>query len=339
MSAEITLLPAPSRPPVQAPPAQPAAQPLREPVHAVLKTISSVLNDRPNFVAGENRIAFDNAFARTTVSFTPVDVPTPDGCRVTGIAEVRTELPENLHVITDMEMAFFNTVAALGALLRDPASGKPVIVSRAALLVGDEQMLDRYGLLLHAAVLAHPDQLVTAFMFAEEGKVRPGAEFPRRPAGTPSPWDAAEFESVAGLIRQRGYCANAGATGVRAELDWAPGQVSAMAGDSLTSRLTLSATSPHPLFGDGLFCKLELPVAFPQDRVVELVNALNQLDSQAIDAPPFFGAWCAVLGTPRIAWVSFLPDGLYQPGLAGSVAGWMVMRHRIASEVICSRRA
>jgi hypothetical protein len=268
-----------------------------------------------------------------------VDVPTPDGCRVLEIAEARSELPESLHDFTSETMAVFNTVAALGALLRDPASGWPVIVSRAPLLAEEEGSLGHYGMLLHAAALSHPEQLVTAFMLAEEGGVRPGVAYPRRPEGEPSPWPAADFEQAAASMRRRGYAVSASATGLEAELDWPSTGEPGGTGPRCPSELVFSTNEPHPLLGDGLRCRLGLPLEFrSKERVIQLINALNLLETQAMDAPPLFGAWCQVPHRNRIAWVSFLPDSLRAPNLVANLAAWTVNRHWFARELISERR-
>lgn len=321
---------------------------LRAPVRDILDRMAGHFRDRGDFVSDDTGIAFHNRFARTAIRFTPVDCPTPAGRRVTEVAEVRTTLPAALAAeIDDRECALFNTVASLGALVRDVESGQPVVVTRAPLLAGDDGDLPRLGLLLHAAALAHPQQLLAATLLADTGRVPPDIAWARRAAGKGSPWDAAEFEPVAARMRGAGYAARAYATGLAAELAWPSGAAGAAVGaatadgasaDEPPASLVLTNTEAHPLFGDGLFCKLDLPVEFPPERQLALANALNALEARAIDGPPAFGAWCAVLKTGRIAWVSFLPDCIFQPHQAGYMAAWMTARRRLAWEVLHGRR-
>jgi hypothetical protein len=339
MSYEIPIPPAERRPhgaPAPAPSAQP---PLRPPVRDVLERFAGHFARRPGFAADEHGIAFDNDFPRTTLRFATVDCPLPGGQRVIEVAELRSELPEALHDLTDREIAVFNTHAALGALLRDPASGRPVLVSRTTLWAGDDAMLRRYGMLLHAAALTHPTQLAAAIMPAAPGDARPGDAETSPSSRRPSPWHAEELALVARLVRCPGYRARIEETLVAAELPWEPGRIPVPGEDRRVSLLGQTTREPHRLLGDGLWCKLELPLACHDPaRQAALANGLNQLEAQALDGPPFLGAWCAVPAAPRVAWVSFLPDVTYRPGLAASVAAWMVMRERFVREAMSARR-
>ena len=108
--------------PERRPPPSPGGPVLRPAIQPLLDRLSSHFGKKPDFVPAPTGFAFDNGVGRTRVSIEPVDFPTPDGYRVTEIGEVRTELRDSLQEITDLEMAVFNTLASLGALLRDPDS-------------------------------------------------------------------------------------------------------------------------------------------------------------------------------------------------------------------------
>lgn len=337
MSSEI--LDPPAAPDVAGESRSPAAPGLRPEARDLLERFAVALRGRPGFTVGEGALAFENQVGETTISLRPVDLPTVDGYRVTEMAEVRTVLNPALGEMDETEMAWFNTYAALGALLHEPGSERPVIVSRTALLAGNDAMLGRYAWLLLASVLAHPEQLIAALMVAHHGGVDPLRAHARRPAAEPCPWEDGEFERLVSQMRERGYYSNGGEGGLVAELPWEPDEVSVVAGHRGTSLLTFSVEDPHPHFGDGLLVRLQLPLPFaPQDRQVAVVHALNRLESEAIDGPPLFGAWCMVPRTPRVAFTAFLPDVMHQPGLAGSVVAWFVQRHRLAREAIGNGR-
>jgi hypothetical protein len=68
--------------------------------------------------------------------------------------------------------------------------------------------------------------------------------------------------------------------------------------------------------------------------MAETANRLNLFEFEAVDAPPFFGAWCVDFATKSLAHVGFMPNLLYIPGTAMNVAAWMMARSKIARVVV-----
>jgi hypothetical protein len=95
-----------------------------------------------------------------------------------------------------------------------------------------------------------------------------------------------------------------------------------------TSLLQLTTREAHPRIGNGLFCRLELPLKMSDEDANETASRLNLLDFAAADSPPFFGSWCSSPQSGRVTYVSFWPNLLFHPGTAAMVASWM--EHRSA---------
>jgi hypothetical protein len=162
----------------------------------------------------------------------------------------------------------------------------------------------------------------------------PESEFAR--AVQPSSWGAEDFELTQEQLDQFGVYANGGEGGLTAEFPWDAGAVSSMdwlvsGGErKRTSLLTLGTEERHPCLGHGLLCRLVLPVNYSFERAVEVVHCLNQLELAAVDAPPFFGAWCVSPSSGMLTFVCFWPNVLYAPGTSTNIAVWLGHRSRIA---------
>jgi len=305
---------------------------LRPAAAAVFRKLCVNIRKYPGFHAKGSVASFDNAFLRTTLSFTPADVATPSGDRIRAIAEVVSDLPDRLQDISDQEMAIFNCVAVLGALLRDPGTGRLVVRSRVTLCERDEGRMDRYGMLLQAAVPGHRDQLDAALRLASKGKIPAKGRLPRRPKGEPSPWGPRDFDTVEAVLRQEGCPVARDAGRIEARVPWSgtpEGEVEEQIG-----WIEVSNQSPHPLLSDGLLCRLVLPLKQPAEDLVRLAHALNVLEAQALDAAPSFGAWCVPHGDPRLNWVAFMPDVIHRDDLALSMATWLLYRNWYAGEAL-----
>ena len=95
-----------------------------------------------------------------------------------------------------------------------------------------------------------------------------------------------------------------------------------------TSLLQLTTLEAHPRIGNGLFCRLELPLKMSDEEAAETASRFNLLEYAALDSPPFFGSWCSSPQSGRVTYVSFWPNLLFHPGTAAMVASWM--EHRSA---------
>lgn len=87
---------------------------------------------------------------------------------------------------------------------------------------------------------------------------------------------------------------------------------------------------PHPQLGNGLLATLQLPVIADALTVAKLANELNYMEANFWTGFPLTGCWHSRMAGDDvgIAFTTFIPNVLYQPGIATNVAFWMLHRAR-----------
>lgn len=299
---------------------------LRPLIRGLIDRMASELGQYPGYEALPGGLAFDNRVGRTTVGFRGVEPASIDGRKLCELAEVRTELQEDFQEFSGQILAHFNSMASLGAVLREPDTGRVVVYTRCPIYVGDDDVLGHYGLLLHAAAMAHDDQVIAGVCAGTGREVPEHLIRPIRGAGVPAPWGLEDFAAWAARLHQLRLPATASAESLMASLPWPADTGFPACGERSGILLLLDTRIPHPVLGSGLHCRLELPVAVEEAAGVELVNRLNLIERRSLAAGPGFGAWCPVPGAPRLAWVSFLPDMPKPPGLLDTLVAGMLLR-------------
>lgn len=106
-----------------------------------------------------------------------------------------------------------------------------------------------------------------------------------------------------------------------------------------SSILQLFADQEHPRLGSGLLFFLRLPYAYTYDEAIERAAHLNFQEARLWSKirMPFLGNWTAVEGqedTFWLAYTSFIPNLIYQGGLAENVLLWGMGRARWVREMI-----
>ena len=284
--------------------------------------------------SGDTWLSFDNTLGRTTIFATPVDIETRDGYHLLDRLVVKTVLPRGEWQTDRSLLVQINTLATMGALMIDPDTGEAVIVSNVTLVDGEgqEEILKRvYVPLVAQAAVCHPYCLIA--VNRGQNDTATGTPGELSVFDEPSHWGLEDFKSTETLLRLAGIFANAGETGLAAEFPWDDGGVSWVTDDE-TSLLTIQSDMRHPHIGNGLFFKLELPEAYFEEQLVDLVHHLNLLEVTGADVPPFFGAWCSQVTTGRIAYVGFLPNLAYWPQSVSEIAAWLKIRAQTARAVI-----
>lgn len=276
-----------------------------------------------------NVVSVGGGPATTRIVAKPVNLPTYDGGCISDVVSITTELPElPSEVVTDAALMSFNAGAALGALVRDRESGGFKVVSRLSVFKDDERAWKVYVPLVASAALLQADALLGFLRNVFKLNVAP-LSLPM--ANEPGRWGEKEFESAAAYLKKLGLIACAGKTTLSAAIPLGEGAMSAALGDQM-GVMVLDVAS-HPALGMGLFHSLQLPMAMNEQELTAWSNRLNRLEAEAVDAPPFFGAWCRSPDA-RLAYVGFWPNYMYQPGTAVLIACWMMFRSRFAVEAI-----
>jgi hypothetical protein len=266
---------------------------------------------------------------------TPVGVDTIDRDKVANVISIVTELPELPIPSTDEALAAYNMGAGFSAAIRDDETGCIQLVSRLSCFEDDD---DAWGLYVPMVAFAAISQSHTflEFLRSQLNNSDAAPESVFAGAVERSRWGAEDFELTQEQLDQFGIFANGDEGGLTAEFPWDAGAVSSMdwlftGGEKQrTSLLTLTTAENHPCLGNGLFCRLVLPVSYSFEKAAEVAHRLNQLELAAIDAPPFFGAWCVSPSSGMPTFVCFWPNMLYAPGTSTNIAVWMGHRSRIA---------
>lgn len=302
-------------------------------IKEAISRLSSVFEEAyPAVESGDTWVSFDNTVGRTTIFATPIDIKTPDGFHLLDRLVVKTVLPAEDWDISESLLVEANTLAATGALMVDPVTDELVVVSGITLLDGegqDDHLQGVYVPLVAFAAIFQPNFLVSSAGPMKSDSATGALDL----SNEPSRWGQVDFEPAEMALRQAGIFCNAGSTGLTAEFPWDDGGVSWVTGDE-TSLLTFQTDMRHPNLGNGLFFKLELPDAYMEEQLVELVHYLNRLEVTGADVPPFFGAWCSHIKTRRIAFVGFLPNLMYWPESVSHISGWLKLRSQNARAAI-----
>lgn len=294
-----------------------------------LDTIEEFLGDCIADLKREDReLSFSSRYGKTVVYVEPRNDQTEDDNTVTDRVLIRTALPEQLQSLEPVHLSWANHLAAVSAVIRDSSVGLQLI-NRLTFYEIDPQDFKIYMSMIGFAAGMQAEINFGALLCAH------GKQFPiNLPAKTdPSHWRPESFASAATAIREHGFFCNVDPSGFTVEFPWEPGALSAAFGQS-TSLLMMRADTVHPLLGNGLFFRLVLPQRFEEKLSFEFVNAMNVADAYAMDAPPFFGAWCADTRGELLNYVGFWPNMLYRPGTLYSIARWMMARNRMAQNML-----
>lgn len=277
-------------------------------------------------VRGPNRIAFNGFGGVTTIDVVPVHQKTPDRQEVEAVVRISTELGMQDFPFDERMFALINTMTSFGALFRDPKTGRVIIGSRISVYRGDD-VWRLYAPLVAFSALLQAETLLKSLAQQIGGKQVEPMQLPGH--DEPSQWSRKDFEATAQQLSSRNLLANGGDGGMTVEFPWEPGAVSAIGGQR-TSLLQCRSDTPHPLLGNGLFYKLDLPVRFGETQLPKLASQLNLHEWSGVDAVPFFGAWCSNLESGLLTFAGFWPNLMYQPGTVSNIAVWMMHRSTMA---------
>lgn len=284
-----------------------------------------------NVKRNKKGIIFQSNLGTTSVSIAPKNVQCTDGSEISDVITIKTNLPKEFNLLDDEKIAVLNMLATFSALIKDETSGETFIASRLSVFKDDEDSWRLYVPLIGFSAIFQADSVRNNINYSF-GKQQISENDRLPESDEPSRWGKDEFEHAKTVFDNMGMLANTDHDGMTVEFPWEPEGVSAVMGHK-TSLLMIKANEPSPLWGNGIFFKLELPLQFEKVEVARLSNRFNLAELNATDAPPFFGAWCNVQNR-RLAFVGFWPNFLYQPGTALNIAVWMMHRSQISKTII-----
>ena len=141
--------------------------------------------------------------------------------------------------------------------------------------------------------------------------------------------DKFEMETIAEVFERSTNAASLGgsADGVAFEVSFA----------DQTSLIMLKTGEPHRRLGSGLTVRLHLPIEADPEDADRIAAALNTQEASGAANATHFGAWCwddwPTTGQ-SIAYQLFIPNLLYQPGVAQDIAYSFVVRARWVDRVL-----
>jgi len=255
----------------------------------------------------------------------PIERSSPNGV-VSSVVQIKTVLPPQIQSLfpTDGLLLAGNKMASLSALTRSSAGA--IIGSRLTIYENEDAWRTLHLPLLLFATLLGSNAILGGLrrVFAKE-----------EPREDPSDWTESDLNFVHGYLSRISVATNGG-LGVTAEIPLAANAVAAINGDNDTALLQLMADQPHPELGGGLFVLLQMPHRTRDERKLNAIcTRLNELELEARDLPPFFGAWCEGKLGGNPAYVSFIPNQLHSVnGIGLNFAMWAFARAEWANGII-----
>ena len=245
---------------------------------------------------------------------------------ISAIVTIKTQLPSQLAALTGKPglANMVNRMATLGAVTEE--NGQFYIGSRLTVYEDENAWDVQFGLILFT-IIAAADTMLGAMRRTFS------SEPPRK--SEPSSWTEQDFNFAQEQLSRLCVC-TLGGLGLTAEFGLRSGELSAAVGDRHTALWQMMADQPHPEMGSGLFCLLNMPQTFEDEKKLSSVlTELNRMEMKGHDLPPHFGAWCVGGRQNNPAYVTFLPNALHSSrGIALSMSIWAMTRAQIADAML-----
>jgi hypothetical protein len=256
----------------------------------------------------------------------PANPETENG-PISAVVTIKTPLPQEFSKFLSEPalVSHINTMASLGAVTEQ--DGKLFIGSRLTVYEGEDAWSIHLPVVL-STIIGGVDSILGATQRTFNSEPSRGGD---------TEWTEADIEFVQSQLSHICVCTTGGKS-LTAEFGLKSGAVSAGLGDHETALWQIMGDQPHPEFGGGLFCLLQLPHQIEsEEKLHQVVNELNRMEMEPHDLPPHFGAWCAGKLGNNPAYVAFLPNALHQaPGIALNVSIWALNRAEWADTMLAA---
>jgi len=104
--------------------------------------------------------------------------------------------------------------------------------------------------------------------------------------------------------------------------------------EQVSSRLPVFEIDTAALAGNGLFCRLDLPLSLEREQLAECAHYLNVYETTGVNTPPFFGVWCGELDNRTLSYIGFWPNCMYKKGMVANISSWCKVRSQLARQAI-----
>lgn len=273
----------------------------------------------------------DSLLLETSAGITQLTTSTPKhksnsittsfpGVVVTVRTPVKTELTEWFGKMAPM----LNRYATLGALTLEENGVS--VVSRSSLAHKREHQGSSVELIAAAVAFGAKSPLVAGVKIMQKDDSPPSG------APTISAWVNEDFERIKQKIdSDKDLLCNVGGNSMSIEIPLRYGKADAKKTEG-AALLQMFTDAPHLVHGAGLLIGLELPFKIAdKDKLIDLVNHLNQTEAISQHSLPHFGAWCIGRTEDNLGYVSFLPNLLKFPEIERGFAFSAISRARIAA--------
>jgi len=237
--------------------------------------------------------------------------------------------------------AHLNKWATLSALLAADGEHPARLVCKVGIFSTDREAAERvYAPLMctEAAIIGWHAAMIARHQYRIDSE-----QSPLNGTDDPPPFALADFEAAKEFTDRLGLIASVSDGNFACEFSWDPaptsnlfrhhrkrplksGQYTPDELGPLSGRIILfrmTTTEPHPLYGNGVLCGLELPLPPGVPNSADLVDQLNRWEFQP-DFAPLYGAWCT--GPRAPTFVTFVPNQCCLPGLLQSLTAWSHQR-------------
>lgn len=274
-----------------------------------------------------------------------VEEKTFDGLLVSELVTL-THTSALLHNVTSEIAAEWNRLATISSIVTADKFGPSRFISKVGIFSTDRNAAEQ----IYAPLICSQAALVgwhAALFVRGQFSLNPGQSSGLAITDEPPPFELADFEAAKSYTDNLGFLGSLGNHHFTVEFPWAAGAISnlflynkyrnkLLENFAEVSTYDLEkmagATSlfqifycKHPLYGNGIFSQLEIPLPIKGKVSTNLVNELNHWELSGADLPPLFGAWC--VGNRAPAFVSFIPNQFCLPGILVNLTAWARARH------------
>jgi hypothetical protein len=296
-----------------------------------------------DFQRHENVLRWRHGDGITEFRVEPIEYHTHDELLVSELVTIEHH-SDALDSVDVSYANYLNMWATLSAIIPSDGTQPARLISKVGIFSTDREAAER----VYAPLMCTEAVIVgwhAARLARGEFRLDP-EQSPLSKTDDPAPYGLADFQAVKMNADRVGLIAAADDGECWCEFPWDPGAAShlfrqqseallesgkytAEELERLSGRTMLfSATTkhPHPLYGNGILCRLELPLPRDAPYASTIVDQLNRWELRRPDLPPLYGAWC--IGPRAPTFVTYLPNQFCLPGLVPNLLAWSEQRAR-----------
>ena len=288
-----------------------------------------------------NGLRWPHGYGTTELRVEEIEYHTFDKLLVTELVTVE----HTSELLAEIDMAWaahHNKWATLSAFVAEDGNQPARLICKAGIFDSDSEAAKH----IYAPLMCTEAAIVgwhAAILARGQFEVDPD-ESPLAMTDTPAPYGQEDFLAAKAYSDHLNLFGSEGDCHFTCEIPWDSGAVTNLFHhlreqlletgeftseelDRLSGRTALfqvTSTIPHPLYGNGVLSRLEIPIPLSEGHATTLVDRLNRWELERPDLPPLYGAWC--IGDRAPTFVSFAPTQYCLPGLLQNLTSWSLQR-------------